>query len=111
VHACSATRLTDLWHFSDWLAAHAPEVVAPARLSRAVLEDYLLWVRRESGCKPATRNHRVVALRALLEEQAEDGLAGLHTLVPGCRSVSEMDALDDFPDPIVQRSPPTSFDT
>jgi hypothetical protein len=29
--------LTDLWHFSDWLAAHASEVVAPALLSRAVL--------------------------------------------------------------------------
>jgi integrase len=51
--------------------------VAPALLSRAVLEDYLLWVGQQSGWKPATRNHRVVALRALLEEQAEDGLAGL----------------------------------
>ena len=69
--------LTDLWHFSDWLIAYAPEVVAPALLSRAVLEDYLLWVRQESGWKPATRSHRVVALRVLLEEQAEDGLAGL----------------------------------
>ena len=69
--------LTDLRHFSDWLAAHAPETVAPALLSRAVLEDYLLWVRQQSGWKPATRNHHVVALRALLEEQAEDGLAGL----------------------------------
>jgi integrase len=69
--------LADLWHFSDWLAANASEVVAPALLSRAVLEDYLLWVRQASGWKPATRNHRVVALRALLEEQAEDGLAGL----------------------------------
>jgi len=69
--------LTDLWRFSDWLAAHAPEVVAPALLSRAVLEDYLLWVRQEPDWKPATRSHRVVALRSLLEEQAEDGLAGL----------------------------------
>jgi len=68
--------LTDLWRFSDWLAAHAAEVVAPALLSRAVLEDYLLWVR-QSGWKPATRSHRIVALRLLLEEQAEDGLAGL----------------------------------
>ena len=41
--------LTDLWRFSDWLAAHAPEVVAPALLSRAVLEDYLLWVRQRVG--------------------------------------------------------------
>jgi integrase/ferredoxin len=68
--------LTDLWRFSDWLAAHAAEVVAPALLSRALLEDYLLWVR-QSGWKPATRSHRVVALRLLLEEQAEEGLAGL----------------------------------
>jgi integrase len=69
--------LTDLRRFSDWLAAHAPDVLAPAVLSRAVLEDYLLWVRRESGWKPATCNHRVVALRLLLEEQAADGLFGL----------------------------------
>jgi integrase len=69
--------LTDLWRFSEWLAAHAPDVVAPALLSRAVLEDYLLWLRQESRWKPATRSHRVVALRLLLEEQAEDGLAGL----------------------------------
>jgi integrase len=69
--------LADLSHFSGWLAAHAPELVAPALLSRTVLEDYLLWVRQQSGWKPATRSHRVVALRALLEEQAEDGLAGL----------------------------------
>ena len=46
--------LTDLWRFSDWLAVHAPDVMAPALLARAVLEDYLLWVRRESGWKPAT---------------------------------------------------------
>jgi integrase len=69
--------LTDLWRFSDWLAGHAPDVVAPALLSREVLEAYLLWVRQESGWKPATCSHRVVALRSLLDEQAEDGLAGL----------------------------------
>jgi integrase len=69
--------LTDLWRFSDWLAAHAPDVMAPALRSRAVLEDYLLWGRRESGWKPASCNHRVVALRLLLEEQAADGLSGL----------------------------------
>jgi integrase/ferredoxin len=69
--------VTDLRHFSDWLAAHAPEVAGPALLSRALLEDYLLWVRQQSCWKPATRSHRVVGLRAWLEEQAEDGLAGL----------------------------------
>ena len=30
-------------YFSEWLAEHAPEVSAPAGLSRAVLEDYMLW--------------------------------------------------------------------
>lgn len=46
-------------------------------LSRAVLEDYLLWVRTASPWKPATRMRRVITLRGLLEEQAEDGLTGL----------------------------------
>ena len=68
--------VTDLWRFSEWLAGHAPDVVAPALLSRAVLEYYLLWVRQEAAWKPATCSHRVVALRSLLEEQAEDGLLG-----------------------------------
>jgi len=72
-----STYLTDLRHFSDWLAAHAPEVTSPALITREVLEDYLLWVRQGSGWKPATRSHRVVALREFLEEQAEDGLAGV----------------------------------
>ena len=49
----------------------------PAALSRAVLEDYMLWVRHESPWKPATRNQRLLAVRLLLEEQREDGLAGL----------------------------------
>jgi site-specific recombinase XerD len=69
--------LTELRRFSEWLAEHAPEVRSPALLSREVLEDYLLWVRHKSPWKPATRQRRVVALRNLLEEQAEDGLAGL----------------------------------
>jgi hypothetical protein len=37
--------LTELRHFSGWLADQAPEVLAPAMLTRAVLEDYMLWVR------------------------------------------------------------------
>jgi integrase/ferredoxin len=64
-------------YFSEWLAGHAPEVSAPAALSRAVLEDYMLWVRHESPWKPATRNQRLLAVRLLLEEQREDALAGL----------------------------------
>lgn len=69
--------MTDLRHFSQWLTDHAPEVLAPAMLTRPVLEDYLLWVRRDSGWSQATRSRRIVALRSFLEEQAQDGLAGL----------------------------------
>jgi hypothetical protein len=49
----------------------------PAALQRAVLEDYMLWVRHQSPWKPATRTQRLSAVRLLLEEQREDGLAGL----------------------------------
>lgn len=69
--------LGDVRHFSDWLAERAPEVAAPNMVTRAILEDYLLWVRHEAPWKPATQMRRVVALRGLLEEQREDGLVGL----------------------------------
>lgn len=69
--------LTDLRHFSGWLADREPEVLAPAMLTRAVLEDYLLWVRRHPEWGQATRQRRIVALRSFLEEQAVDGLDGL----------------------------------
>ena len=69
--------LVSVRHFSQWLAEHAREVSAPALLSRPVLEDYMLWVRHETEWKPATRNQRLLAVRLLLEEQREDGMAGL----------------------------------
>lgn len=69
--------LVSVRHFSAWLAEHAGEVSGPAWLSRSVLEDYMLWVRHETEWKPATRNQRLLAVRLLLEEQREDGLAGL----------------------------------
>ncbi len=69
--------LVSVRHFSCWLAEHASEVTASAALSRAVLEDYMLWVRHETDWKPATRNQRLLAVRLLLSEQGEDGLAGL----------------------------------
>jgi len=72
-----SSYLVGIGHFSEWLAQHAPEVSAPGLLSRSVLEDYMLWVRHESPWKPATRNQRLLAVRLLLEEQREDGLAGL----------------------------------
>ena len=66
----------DLAIFGDWLARNAPEVGEPAGITRALLEDYLLWVR--SGLKSsATRRRHVSAVRQFLSEQAEDGLAGL----------------------------------
>jgi integrase len=69
----------DVANFSAWLAGAGADwrVVAPAGIRRVVLEDYLLFVRRASGWKPATQQRRVVALRMFLEEQRLDGLAGL----------------------------------
>ena len=64
-----SSYLVGIAYFSEWLAAHAPEVGAPSGLSRAVLEDYMLWVRHESPWKPATRNQRLLAVRLVLEEQ------------------------------------------
>ena len=72
-----SSYLIGIGYLSEWLAEHAPEVSAPGLLSRAVLEDYMLWVRHESPWKPATRNQRLLSVRLLLEEQREDGLAGL----------------------------------
>jgi integrase len=72
-----SSYLVGIGQFSEWLAEHAPEVSAPGLLSRSVLEDYMLWVRHDSPWKPATRNQRLLAVRLLLEEQREDGLAGL----------------------------------
>jgi site-specific recombinase XerD len=62
--------------FSGWLAKQAPEVSSPAGLTRGLLEDYMLAVRA-SGLADGTKAGRVGALRLLLEEQWEDGLAGL----------------------------------
>jgi integrase/ferredoxin len=72
-----SSYVVGICQFSEWLAEHAREVSAPCALSRPVLEDYMLWVRHESPWKPATRNQRLLAVRLLLEEQREDGLAGL----------------------------------
>ena len=69
--------LVSVRHFSQWLAAHASEVSAPAMLTRAVLEDYMLWVRRHPDWRQATRQRRIIALRSFVEEQAADGLDGV----------------------------------
>ena len=66
--------------FSEWLERCAPEVVAPALLGRRVVEDYMLWVRSSAACaalSAGTRRLRVRVVRMLLDEQREDGLAGL----------------------------------
>jgi integrase/ferredoxin len=69
--------LVSVRHFSQWLVRFAPEVSVPAALSRSVLEDFMLWARHQTEWRPATRNQRLLAVRLLLLEQAEDGLAGL----------------------------------
>lgn len=69
--------LSDLRHFSQWLATAAPEVRAPAHVSRELLEDYMLWVRTATAWKSSTKARAILALRRLLDEQADDGLSGL----------------------------------
>jgi integrase len=62
--------------FSVWLADRAPTVSSPAGITRAVLEDWMLAVRA-SGLAPGSKAGRVTAVRLFLEEQWDDGLAGL----------------------------------
>lgn len=66
--------LRELMEFSRWLARR--DVASPAEITRQVLEDYLLYVRTQPWAQ-ATRRRRLGALRAFLDEQREDGLAGL----------------------------------
>ena len=65
--------------FSNWLAGPgaAWEVGAASKISRAVLEDYLLFVGKAAELKPSGRRQRVIVLRMFLDEQRTDGLAGL----------------------------------
>ena len=62
--------------FGAWLADRAPAVSSPAHVTRAVLEDWLLAVR-SSGLAAASKANRVTVVRLFLEEQWQDGLAGL----------------------------------
>lgn len=62
--------------FSGWLSMRAPEVSTPAGVTRTVLEDWLLAVRA-SELAPGSKAGRVTAVRLFLEEQWDDGLAGL----------------------------------
>ena len=66
----------DLVIFSEWLAADGPDVRRPSGITRAVLEDYLLWVRQSHFAR-ASRRRQVSVVRQFLSEQADDGLAGL----------------------------------
>jgi hypothetical protein len=74
--------LTHLQAFSGWLAERQPGAGSPAAITRAVLEDYMLWVRT-TALAAGTKGMRVSRLRMFLEEQREDGLAGQ----PGSASV------------------------
>jgi site-specific recombinase XerD len=68
--------LGDLSLFSGWVAERAPEVHSPALITRALLEDYLLWVR--TGDRSASTGRRYVCVvRQFLAEQCDDGLVGL----------------------------------
>lgn len=71
-----SSYVNDLSAFSEWLAAQRSDVVGPSALTRAVLEDYMLFVRTEP-LKSATRLRRIGTLRMLLDEQRTDGLRGL----------------------------------
>jgi integrase len=69
-------NLLHLRAFSRWLAAAAPALGSPAGITRALLEDYALSVRT-GGLAAGTKRARIGVLRAFLEEQRDDGLAGL----------------------------------
>lgn len=62
--------------FSGWLADRAPVVSSPAGVTRTVLEDWLLAVRA-SELALGSKAGRVTAVRLFLDEQWNDGLAGL----------------------------------
>jgi integrase len=66
--------LRELMVFSRWLADR--DVASPRSITRELLEDYMLYVRTRPWAQ-STRRRRLGALRAFLEEQREDGLAGL----------------------------------
>ena len=61
--------------FSEWLSERASAAGSPAVITRELFKDYLLAVR-SSGLASATKNQRVGVLRAFLDEQRGDGLAG-----------------------------------
>jgi site-specific recombinase XerD len=62
--------------FSVWLAERTPAVSSPSGITRAVLEDWMLAIRA-SGLAAGSQAGRVTAVRLFLEEQWQDGLAGL----------------------------------
>jgi integrase len=62
--------------FSGWLDERIPAVSSPSAITRAVLEDWMLAIRA-SGLAPGSKAGRVTAVRLFLEEQWQDGLAGL----------------------------------
>lgn len=66
----------DLSVFSGWMAERRPEVCSPALINRALLHDYLLWIRTGDRGTSIRRRY-VCVLRQFLVEQCEDGLVGL----------------------------------
>jgi alkylation response protein AidB-like acyl-CoA dehydrogenase len=66
--------LRELMEFSRWLADR--DVASPSGITRELLEAYMLYVRTRRSAQ-STRRRRLGALRAFLEDQRDDGPAGL----------------------------------
>jgi Phage integrase, N-terminal SAM-like domain len=62
--------------FSVWLDECIPVVSSLAQITRAVLEEWTLAIRA-SGLAAGSKACRVTAVRLFLEDQWQDGLAGL----------------------------------
>lgn len=71
-----AAYANDLVNFSNWIRKHEIRLVSPMDLTREVIEDYM-FVVRQSDVSTATKQRRVGTLRMLIDEQREDGLAGI----------------------------------
>ncbi|MFI1768635.1 tyrosine-type recombinase/integrase [Streptomyces sp. NPDC020800] len=66
----SCTRL--LW-FSRFLAQEHPYVMGPQDLTRALLLDYIAWVKRQPNIATSQRQNIVSAVRVLVEDHRLNG--------------------------------------
>jgi len=68
--------ISDIAAFSDWLSDHRPGTLTAHQITRLLIEDYMLHVRR-SELRDSTKARHIGSLRALIEEQRDDGLTGI----------------------------------